>query len=411
MIRQITPTTARRLAITKQHLSGELPKPDAARMLEVVRDIGCLQLDPISAVARSHQTVLFSRLGKYNLSDIDQLLWQDRSLFEYWAHAASIVLTEDYPIHRWHMEAHHESKSPWHERTRQWVSENQVLHDRIMSEITAHGALPSTHFEDESKDGWQSSGWTSNRNVSQMLGYLWDTGVLMIAGRKGNGRLWDLTERCLPDWASRDILPTHEVVYHAAQKSLRALGVGTLKHIQQHYTRSRYPGLPDVLKTLETDNRIQRLEIAENGTAWPGPYYVHVDDLPLLESIESGHWKPRTTLLSPFDNLICDRTRTEKFWDFDFRIEIYVPKDKRKYGYYVLPILHGDKLIGRIDPLMNRKEKRLQINNVYTEPDAPQNTETAQAVRGAIDSLADFLGAKNIDFTANVPSGWQTSLR
>lgn len=122
-------------------------------------------------------------------------------------------------------------------------------------------------------------------------------------------------------------------------------------------------------------------------------------------------FQPRTTLLSPFDNLICDRARTEKLFNFDFRIEIYVPKDKRKYGYYVLPILHGDKLIGRIDPLMNRKEKRLYINNVYAEANAPLNSQTAAAISTAIENLAVFLGAADIAYTDQVPKGWKNKLR
>jgi uncharacterized protein YcaQ len=131
----------------------------------------------------------------------------------------------------------------------------------------------------------------------------------------------------------------------------------------------------------------------------------------LLDRLEAGDWSPRTTLLSPFDNLICDRARTEKLFNFNFRIEIYVPKAKRQYGYYVLPILHGDKLIGRIDPMMNRKQKQLLINAVYAEPDAPMTRETAKAVSGAIDDLAKFLGAKEIIFTERVPDGWRKVLK
>jgi uncharacterized protein YcaQ len=153
------------------------------------------------------------------------------------------------------------------------------------------------------------------------------------------------------------------------------------------------------------------VEIGEDSQTWKGTWYIHRDDLPLLERLNNGEWEPRTTLLSPFDNLICDRARTQQLFDFDFKIEIYVPKEKRQYGYYVLPILHGDQLVGRIDPLMNRKANTLEVNNVYAEPDAPVNAETGKAVARAIEELATFLGATTIAYGANVPTGWKKALR
>jgi len=402
----ITPVAARRLAITRQRLAGARANPDSAGMLEVTRDIGCLQLDPISAVARSHTLVMYSRVGPYDLAHLERLLWQERHLFEYWAHAASIVLTEDYPIHHAMMRSY-----PRRASTRAWVETNAHLRDYILKEITEHGPLPSRSFEDKAQAGWYSTGWTSQRNVSQMLDYLWTRGEIMVAGRSGLQKLWDLSERVLPEWTPREVLDEREVTRRAAQRSLRALGVGTAKHISLHYIRYRYSDLPGVLKELESEGIIQRAEIADEGGAWKGPWYIHRDDLPLLERLQNGDWQPRTTLLSPFDNLVCDRARTEKLFNFDFRIEIYVPKDKRKYGYYVLPILHGDQLIGRIDPLMDRKQKRLMVNAVYAEPDAPVNGETGKAVAGAIEELATFLDATTIAYGENVPKGWKKALQ
>jgi uncharacterized protein YcaQ len=129
--------------------------------------------------------------------------------------------------------------------------------------------------------------------------------------------------------------------------------------------------------------------------------------LPLVRQLQNGEWQPRTTFLSPFDNLICDRDRTEALWDFFFRIEIYVPPAKRQYGYYVLPILHGDRLIGRIDPKMDRKTSTLHIYNVYAEPDAPKSKKVVREMGEAAVSLAAFLGAKQIAW-GNVPDGWET---
>lgn len=141
---------------------------------------------------------------------------------------------------------------------------------------------------------------------------------------------------------------------------------------------------------------VQRVEIRDEDGAWPGPWHVHTDDLPHLERLEAGDWQPRTTLLSPFDNLICDRARTEQLFGFRYRIEIYVPAAKHEYGYYVLPILHGDRLIGRLDPRMDRQTGTLHINAVWLEAGAPDDGATTDAVTAAIEQLAEFLGAEQV---------------
>jgi hypothetical protein len=321
------------------------------------------------------------------------------------------VLSEDYAIHQVMMRKYAVGESPWAMRVRDWVEHNKLLHDYILGEITARGPIASRELEESGKipKEWVSSGWTSGRNVSRMLDYLWTKGLIAVAGRKGGQKLWDLTERCLAQWTNGHSLTDEEVVYRAAQKSLRALGVGRKAHINVHYIRGRYPGLEKTLAALELEDRILGVEIKERNKTIPGPWYIHVDDIPLLERLLAGEWDPRTTLLSPFDNLICDRKRTELLLDFNYRIEIYVPKDKRQYGYYVLPILHGDRLIGRIDPTMNRKQKRLVINAVYAEPDAPEDAGTV--VRAAIEELAAWLGAKDIDYSERMPEMWNKALK
>jgi uncharacterized protein YcaQ len=413
--RTLSPKIVRRLAVMRQHLAGSQPNADSDGILQTVQNIGCLQLDPINAVARSPLLVLWSRVGKFDVAHLDHLLWKERCLFEYWAHAASIVLTEDYPIHHARMRTFPKSRTEgtWSQRIRQFMQDNAQLHDHILDSLTKNGPMFSRQFEDESRSGWDSSGWTSGRNVSRMLDFMWIGGEIMVAGRNGGQKQWDLTERCLPDWTPRDILDEHDVVYRAAQTSLRALGVGTALHIKRHYIQGRYPNLPAILKELEADGLIERVQIEDEGEGkqWPGPWYIHTADLPLLEKLMAGEWEPRTVLLSPFDNLICNRDRTEQLFNFFFRIEIYVPQKLRQYGYYVLPILHGDQLIGRIDPLMDRKNKRLNVNAVYAEPDAPMTAETARAISYSINELADFLGAKEIAYGQNVPKGWKRILR
>ncbi len=407
-IRTITRQTVRRLAVTRQRLAGDLPSPIPEAMLDVVRDLGCLQLDPISAIARSHLLVLWSRLGVYDPADLDRLLYEDRQLFEYWAHVASIVLTEEYPVHHWRMRNYVSTDfgNPWSKRVRDWVAENQALHDFVLAELREKGAMLSREIELDGVNPkhWVSSGWTGGRNVSRMLDFLWSRGDIMVAGRSGVQKRWDLAERCLPDWTPRDQLDDTQVVAYAAQKAIRALGAATPQQIKQHYTRGRYPNLPKVLKTLEKDGKIVRVQVGDQ----KGDWYVHADDLPLLDQIEAGDFEPRTTLLSPFDNLICDRKRTEQLFDFFFRIEIYVPADKREYGYYVLPILHGDSLIGRVDSNFERKTQTFKVANVYAEPNAP--SDAAPAIRASIESLGKFLGAKRIEY-GKVAAGWGRSMR
>ena len=289
---------------------------------------------------------------------------------------------------------------------------NGELRDHVMETIRERGPVLSKDIEDKARDGWQSTGWTGGRNVSRMLDFLWTQGIILVAGRKGGQKMWDLAERVLPEWTPREELPQQEVVRRSVMKSLRGLGVGTQRHIINNYTRNRYWDLPPVLHDLEAEGLIHRVQIDAGGKQWKGPWYIRTDDLPLLGSLADGKsdWQPRTTLLSPFDNLIADRSRTEVLFNFDFRIEIYVPKEQRKYGYYVLSILHGDRLIGRIDPTMDRKAKRLNINAVFAEPDAPMDDTTARAIAASIDDLATYLGAKEVAYSERVPDGWRRRL-
>jgi uncharacterized protein YcaQ len=153
----------------------------------------------------------------------------------------------------------------------------------------------------------------------------------MVAGRVGGQKRWDLARRCRPADGFGEPLPSRDLVSQAAQRSLRALGIARPAHIQQHFLRGRYPGLATTMRELADASRIVPVAIQADGHAWPGPWYVHADDLPLLDRLAAGQWQPRTTLLSPFDNLICDRARTEQMFDFEFRIEIYTPKVKRRW--------------------------------------------------------------------------------
>src|SRR5215216_1800152 len=214
-----------------------------------------------------------------------------------------------------------------------------------------------------------------------------------------------MAERWLPAWPPTRRPPEREVVRLAAQRSLRALGVATARDIERHFTAYRYPGLPSVLASLERSGRIERVRLAGDGAERNGPWYVHADDLTLLERLEAGDWRPRTTLLSPFDNLIINRERTERLFGFSFRLEIYVPKAARRHGYYVLPVLDGDRFIGRVDPALDRRTGRLVVHAVHAEPGAP--AAAGPAVATALHDLAAWLGADGVDLDQPPPQVWR----
>lgn len=384
-IRQIDPVHARRFIISKQHLDGN-KRPS---MLDMIRDLGCVQLDPIRKVERTHLLVLWSRLGNYDVAELDKLRWEDRSLFEYWAHAASLVLSEDYPIHAVNMR---ESST---NRIKGWIDEYDLhdLREHILKRLGEDGALGTNDFDDEQVTSETFGGWTNGRAVNRLMERMWTMGEVMPSIRRGNQRKWSLAENFFSDWTPQAEISPFEASYQAVQKAVKALGVaGGKKQINYHYTRGRYWQFKEVMQQLLDEGKIIPVKIGD----WAGDWWMHSEDLPLLETIEKGDWQPKTTLLSPFDNLICDRDRTELIWGFRFRIEIYVPKTKREFGYYVLPILHGDSLIGRIDMEMDRKSKSLHALSTYAQDNAPANT--VDDIRKSIQELADFLGADDIQY-------------
>ena len=402
----LTPTLARRLAIAAQGLTGPYPTDPHAAMLDTIRQLRCLQLDPIRVVERTQYLVLWSRLGNYDRNYFHRLVQEDRHLFEYWAHCASLVLVEDYPIHEYMMRGYGKGGSAWSKRITAWVKENGAFRQFILDELAAGGPLRTQDFEDSTQVPWSSGGWTSGRSVSYMLDHLWLSGQIMVAKRNGLERWWDLAERVLPTTKPAGGWRDTQVTYDAAQKSLRALGIGRTRDIQRHFIERRYAKLPEVMKRLQKEKKV--LPVTVEG--WPGDWFIHAETLPLLETIQAGDWQPRTTLLSPFDNLIRDRDRTELMWNFFYRIEIYVPPPKRQYGYYVLPILHGDRLIGRLDPKMDWKKGVLTINAIYPEATTPLDAATGQAVAQTIAHLATFLGAQQIVYGEKIPAGWQPFL-
>ena len=196
-----------------------------------------------------------------------------------------------------------------------------------------------------------------------------------------------------------------EMVRLAAARSLRALGVARLPHVRAHFTRDRYPGLEQALGELHASDEIERAEI--DGLA--GDWWIHAADVELVRALaaDAEPWRPRTSILSPFDNLLCDRGRAEQLFGFRHRLEIYTPREKRVWGYFVLPILHGDRLIGRADLAVDRRAGRLDVHAIHAEPRAPR---AGRSIRRALDRLAAWQGAETVAFAGEVPAAWREGL-
>jgi len=412
-MRTLSLTDARRMAVSAQRLAEPLGPPTTDRMMDIARAIRCFQLDPISTVARSHRLVAWSRLGNFDADDFDRLIYAERMLFEYWAHAASIVLTEDFPLHQPMMRGYATGNDRFSQRVQEWVTVNEPLRQFILQELERNGPMLSREFEADGQHPaeWVSTGWTSGRNVSRMLDYLWITGRISVVGRVGMQKKWDLFERAFPQFTDFAPWDDEAVTNTAVQHAIRALGVARPADIRYHFIRNRYGDLGASLQRLMARGIVELIAIERNGRLLPGTWVAMTESLERLDELRNGAFTPRTTMLSPFDNLICDRKRTKALFDFDFTIEIYVPKEKRQFGYYVLPILMGERLVGRVDSQYDRRNRTYVVQRIYREPEIAVTQEDARSLQTALESLARFLGAESIVLSAEATSGaWPLSI-
>jgi uncharacterized protein len=309
-------------------------------VLETVRRIGFLQIDPIATVATPQQLVLWSRLGPYDVAELDRLLWKERKLFE---SEAFIRPIEDYPLILARMRRKRTGKYAWERRGNEFLQKNAPFRRYVLGELERRGPLLSRELVDTSVRTWEPGGWYGNRNVTVMLELLERRGQVAIVGRRGWHRLWDLAERWFPQVEPP---PLEEAEALLEEKRWRALGVRRAKN---------------------------------------GEWRAHPD-------LGAEPVPGRITFLSPFDRLIHDRDRAEALFGFHYRLEMYVPKAKREYGYYVLPILRGDRLIGRIDPVFDRNSGVLRVNSVHWEPGV-----RPISLDKPLRSLAAFVGADTIE--------------
>jgi uncharacterized protein YcaQ len=381
---------ARRLALHAQGLALPIGRRRAGArdVANVVARIGALQLDPVAPVARSPLLVAHARLGLVEDADIEEAAYTRRMLFDAWAHEASLVHVDDLWLHR-HVQRHVlDGASPWHQRNRAFLEANPRFREDVLAALRERGPLRASEIEDTSDEHWQHGFWTdevsSRQTIARMLQLLWLTGEIGIAGRRGQERLWDLFERCVPE-GMLDAVPelNDEAFAQAAtRRALRALGVARAPHVRNHFLRGVVPPA-DTQRILETSPDIA--EVAVDGLA--GRWFVHADDLARAADLAPGR---RTVALSPFDNLICDRRRTAELFGFDHRLEIYTPAAKRVWGYYVLPILHGERFVARADLRLDADGRVLQVLSLHHEP----GRRAPAAVRTALERLAAWRGAQ-----------------
>jgi uncharacterized protein YcaQ len=322
---------ARRIAVRAQLLDGS-----ARGVLDTIRRLGFLQIDPIATVATPQRLVLWSRLGNYDATELDRLLWDERVLFEWDAHIWPI---ETLPLLQARMRVNRRSTArQWQRFAREFLQENAAYRRYLLKELDKRGPLLGRELGEGSMSRRADHRWFGNRQVGMMLEILHLRGEVAVAGRRSGQRLWDLADRWYPP---TEHIPQREAERLLAAQRRRALGV--------------------------------RLE--------KGEWIAHpdVDDDPIPD---------RATLLSPFDQLVHDRARTEALFDFHYRLEMYVPRGQRRYGYYVLPLLVGDRLVGRAEPRFDRKTTTLEVLGRWGD---------TSRLRETLEHLATFLGATRIN--------------
>jgi uncharacterized protein len=350
-VTEVSPAQARRIAVRAQLLDGS-----AQDVRSTVRHLGRLQIDPIATVAPPQYLVPWSRLGSYDRAELDRLLWEKKKLFEW---NAFIYPVEDLPLIRALMREPW-GQFKWHGWAKEFMKEQSGLRRYILRELERDGPLPSRELDHHAARFSERTVWWGTRaQMTWMLELLHRRGKIAVAGRLSGQRLWDLAERV---WPETETVPLSEARRILEEKRFRAQGV--------RLTRNGLVAHPDA------------------------------DARPVGS---------RTTFLSPFDGLVKNRDRAEALWDFFYRLEMYVPKAKREYGYYVLPILRGDRLVGRIEPVFDRKDGVLQVQGIFAEPGAPAGA--GAGIAAAVRRLAKWLGASEVKYSRRVPSSWRDHLR
>jgi hypothetical protein len=352
---------ARRVAVRAQLLTSQRP----ADLLTVVRRLTALQLDPVSAVAPSADLVAWSRLGAGYHSDHLKAAIADHSVIEL---RAFLRPAEDLVLYRAEMNAWPGAGElrDWQVFNREWVAANDACRRDILARLAADGPLQSRDLPDTCVKPWQSTGWTNNKNITRLLEFMVSRGEVAVAGRKGRERLWDLAERVYPD---HPVLPATQAERERDRRRLRALGIA-------RSAGTELPGEPSLVGRAGEPAEIEGVR----GQWRVDPSYL--DDL-------GGPFDGRAALLSPFDRIVHDRARAADIFEFEYQLEMYKPAAKRRWGYYALPVLYGDRLVGKLDATADRKRGLLSVTAVHQ--DVPFTADMSEAVNAEIASLAAWL--------------------
>ena len=351
-----------------------------------MRHIGFLQLDPTNVVARNPYLVVWSRLGAFDPTVLDDLLARDRALFET---PSFLMPVSDLPLHAATMGHYRSDVSPgqphspdtWRSRADDWLARNGKLRREVMARLRRDGPLPLTAFEGRTHVSWTSGDMESDRNVSVLLAILQRRGEVVVAGRRRGHKLYAVADGWLPKVRP---LPPRERARVATLRALRANGIATVKQLRWYHAFNRHITV-EAVRDLEREGEIVRVEIE----GLPEAFYAARDIARRLRADFAG----RTTLLSPFDPLIKDRDRLEMLFAYRYRIEIYTPLRLRKLGFWAMPVLHDDRIVGSVDPKFDRERGVLVVNKVVTERGAP-----LRAIRGAVNELAAFVGATKVEW-------------
>jgi uncharacterized protein YcaQ len=353
-VHRLTRRQARRIAVRAQLLDAPRPRD----VLRVVERLTLLQVDPTAAIAPNADLVAWSRLGSsYRPEHLKRALEEDRSLFEF---DALVRPMSDLGLY---LAGAGGRRS--HPKVARWLRDNRRFRRDILRLLERSGPLASRDIPDTSVVPWASTGWTNDRNVTQMLEFMQARGEIAISGRVGRQRLWDLSERVYP--ADVEIPSFEEAERIKNERRLAALGIARARAraMPMEPIHVGEAGEPAVVEGVKGEWRVD-------------PRYV------------GDGFKGRTALLSPFDRLVHDRVRTEELFEFEYSLEMYKPPARRRWGYFALPILHGDRLVGKLDATADRKASVLRVNAIHE--DVSFSGATAAAVRKEIDELAAWLG-------------------
>ena len=364
--------------------------PASEDLLACIKRMGYLQIDTIQAVRRSQYLVLWSRLGDYDPAWLDEL-HAEGHLFEYYAHALCYLPIVDYSIFRGRMLSGQHANNWW----KDWADAHPDIIQHVRAVVEEKGPVSSSDFDSPRVP----DGWGDVKQEKRALSHLFSTGELMVAYREKFRRYFDLQERVLPDWEDTQALDLLSGKKALVLKTIRALGVVREDWIAPYYYL-RKTGVAELLDALTSTGQIEQVLVE----GWDAPAYFHSTNEALVNAAASGALDPtHTTLLSPFDPLISDRERTLSLFNFDYIMESYLPAKDRKCGYFCLPILHRGKLIGRLDPKAHRREKRMEIKNIFLEPGVPIEDDLVSALSSTLGAFTRWHGMKKLEITASDP--------